>query len=309
MVPVRVKTPQEAAKALLSHHYAIIKLPDDVLNISKNILADGLNFFNMDEKIKLKNASPHILEGYRALGEEGDPKTGTPDLSESFTAWFRNTSNPQVQSWSKECIFHQTMSNGLVAFADFTERLLKAIRIEIDPTYKVSNVPVINIRSISYLQMNFSRPALHNRELRDSIMGPHEDGHILTILKPTKPGLLIGQGELVESPTKQNPVGVFKQEGDLQPINISDDEAILVPGSPTFYLTGGRIKPLIHAVANKGHDVRQSLMFFINPTPELPIEPWVHTEQNRDISIHKIVDVVSAQYGQPAISQSVNLRQ
>lgn len=305
MTSVRANSPQEAAKALLEHHYAIIRLPNDVLAATNNILTEGRTFFSLGTDIKEAFANPEILEGYRKLGAEKDARTGRPDLSESFTTWFCNAANPEVQDWAKNSQFHQAMSSSLDAYARFTDSILKAVRAEICPGYQADSEPVIDIRSLSYLQMNFYRPAMHKSNDRDTVMDPHEDGHILTILKPTKPGLMIEPGELVEAPTSQNPIGVFQHNGNLQSVDVAEDEAILVPSSPTFYLTGGLIKPLFHGVANKGDDIRQSLMFFVNPTRSIPLEPWVQTEKNRGVSIHNVVDAVSAQYGQPAISQSV----
>ncbi|MBG77463.1 MAG: hypothetical protein CL570_00320 [Alphaproteobacteria bacterium] len=305
IVSVRVNSPQEAAKALVQHNYAIIKLPKNVLETANNILCDGLTFFQQDNKIKKASASLNILEGYRKLGAEKDSVTGRPDLSESYTTWFCNASNPDIETWARNCQFHQTMSSGLAVYAGFTDEILKALRSEIMPDYPVSDEPVIDIRHLSYLQMNFYRPAIHKSNDRDTVMDPHEDGHILTILKPTKPGLMVAPGELVEMPTSQNPMGIFKHGADFQFVDVAADEAILVPSSPTFYMTGGLIKPLFHGVVNKGDEIRQSLMFFVNPSRNVPLEPWVKNEKNRDVNIHNVVDAVSEQYGQPAISQSI----
>lgn len=305
MTSVRASTPRDAARALFEHHHAIIQLPKDLLIIADDILAEGRRFFDSDEETRRAAACPEILEGYRALGSEKDAVTGRPDLSESFTTWFRNASHPKVQAWARHCPFHGIMSEGLGHYAGFTDQVLSAIRAEIDPRHHAGDAADVDIRSLSYLQMNFYRPATHSSRDRDTMMDPHEDGHILTILKPTRPGLMIGPGELVEAPSARNPVGVFRHDRTLQPVEVAADEAILVPSSPTFYLTGGLIKPLFHGVANRGDAIRQSLMFFVNPTRSISLEPWLRTDTNRGVDIHQVVDAVSAQYGQPAISQSV----
>lgn len=305
MIPTRVSSTEQAAKALLTHHYAIIKLPDLVLEVANKIMHEGRVFFDLDMGTKKAAASPKILEGYRELGSEKDAKTGRPDLSESFTAWFRNATNSEVRSWSQSCQFHQIMSASLLSYAKFTEDILKALRKEIDPDYQDGSHPVIDIRNLSYLQMNFYRPAMHKSEDRDTVMDPHEDGHILTILKPTKPGLMVSPGELVEMPTSQNPIGVFEYDRNLQAVDVAEDEAIIIPSSPTFYLTGGLVKPLFHGVANKGDDIRQSLMFFVNPTRNIPIEPWIRSKYNENVNIHSVIDAVSGQYGQSALSEII----
>lgn len=305
MVSVSATTPEEAAKSLLAHHYAIIKLPDNVLEATNKIMREGLVFFDLNFESKKASASPKILEGYRELGAEKDANTNRPDLSESFAVWFRNATHPEVQSWSQDCLLHRLMSSGLDPYAEFTEDILKAIKREVDPSYADDGKPVVSIRSLSYLQMNFYRPAMHKSDDRDTMMDIHEDGHILTILKPTKPGLRIAPGELIKRPSRDRPVGVFKCADDLLPVNIGEGEALLIPSTPTFYLTGGLIRPLFHKVMKERDDIRQSIMFFVNPTRDIPIAPWMDTDDNLGVNIHSIVDAVSGQYGQAAISEII----
>lgn len=305
MVFIRSKNLEEAAVSLLENHYAIVKLPPKMQAVIDRILEAGIEFFSLPESIKQPFASPEILEGYRRLGSEKDSITGRPDLSESYATWFRNRENPQVKIWAEASEFHEIMNSGLDVYGEFVDEFLRVLKSKFVPNHQNSNENVMDIKNLSYLQMNFSRPAQHLSNDRDTLMDPHEDGHIVTILKPTKPGLRVAIGELVLPPTKDNPVGVFKPVSELVPMNIEPDEAILLPSSPTFYMTGGRIKPLFHAVANEGDDIRQSLMFFVNPTRERNLTPWISNELNRGVDIHQVVDAVSGQYGQPAISQSI----
>ncbi|MBG77462.1 MAG: hypothetical protein CL570_00315 [Alphaproteobacteria bacterium] len=297
MVSTRANTFEEAARALIEHSYAIVQLPKDVLKASDTILEEGPRFFDLKDDVKKAAASSSgvLDEGYLVFGAEKDKITGRPDLQETFKTWFRYAADPKIQSWAKNCKFHQVMSAGLDPYRGFVDNLFKALRTEIDPTYVVGEEFIFDIRGASYLQINFSRPAQH---YRDTIMDSHEDGHLLTIIRPTEQGLMICPGSLVENPSAQNPVGVFKQDGELQPVDVQDGEVLLVPSSPTFHLTGGLVKPLFHAVASSDAKIRQSLMLFVNPTNEgKPIMPWIQTEQNKGVTdIHQVIDAVNYQH-------------
>ncbi|WP_146195941.1 hypothetical protein, partial [Nostoc commune] len=225
-------TPNEAVNDLFDMGVACVKLPDDIIRASNEVLVEAYNFFSNPETIKEKFSSPNTLEGWREIGSELAPNTGRSDLSEAFTVWFRNARKPEVIDWAVRCPLHRSMTKLLNPCATFIEDLLVAIRCRLDPIYQSSNQVPVPIRDFSYLQINFSRPAKHTR---DTIMDAHEDGHLLTLLRPFGTGLMIARGELVEAPTPSNPVGVFHPVGEFHSVVLNDNEALVIPSSPTFY--------------------------------------------------------------------------
>lgn len=295
-------TAAQAAEMLLERHYAILRLPGNVKSAENRILTEGLAFFDLAANEKFRFASIELLEGYRKLGSEKDDRTGRPDLSESFTCWFSNVGKPSVEWWARDCAVHRAMRDGLTVYATITEQILAALRKLLASESNRDDGIHLNVRELSYLQINHTKPVEHLCKDRETLMDPHEDGHILTLLKPTASGLMICPGSLVDMPSKCNPAGRFAADGNLTTIEIGPEEILIVPSSPTFFLTGGRIKPLFHAVANNGQPVRQSLMFFANPSPTSNLSPWVENETYGAVDIFGVIDAVSGKYGLPNVS-------
>lgn len=277
-----------AAQDLLRQHFAVVQLPKEVLEISDRILAEGLTFFNLPYDRKIEFQSDNVLnDGYLVKGLEIDQITGRPDLSEKFQVWSRSESDPKIQEWSKKCEFYKVMQSGLNAHINYADEIFRALHTEIGSVLQIEETN-LNIHGETYLQMNFARPS---SEIRDTISDTHEDGHLFTIIRPTGPGLMVCEGSLVESPSREYPKGKFILNGNLRHIETKKDEAVLVPSSPTFYLTGGLLKPLFHAVAVTDQPIRQSLMLFVNPEKGIPLKPWVRNSINTDIDdVRTIID-------------------
>lgn len=299
------KTHAQAAKALTMFSYAIVELPDNVLRHANDILSAGQKFFEQPSEMKAHCiSSVNDLEGYRGFGEELDPETGLEDLSEGFAVWHRNQQSAHVRRWAVSCDLHRAMSGALDAYSTFAEGILLALRQEVAPSLKDGDGSDINIRQLSYLQQNYYRPSDHVGGTRRNVMEPHEDGHLLTILKPTAPGLAVSPRELIEPPTRANPLGVYGPPGDYVDITLNAREAILIPSTPTALLTGGKVSPLWHGVRITGSERRQALMFFVNPDPQFECRPWVENEKTSKYNIHEIVELMSSNYGKTSISKS-----
>ncbi len=300
----RASNPEQAARALVHYSYAILHMPDDVFSHAYNILDAGRRFFEQPLEVKTQRRSAaDDLEGYRSFGEELDPETGLEDLSEGFAVWRRNQHSEDVRRWARSCELHGLMSNALDAYATLAEDILSALRREVAQEDGGAAAGDINIRALSYLQQNYYRPADHAGDGRANVMEPHEDGHVLTILKPTAPGLAVSPRELIEPPTPENRLGVYGPPTGYLDIDLGPREAIVIPSTPTALLTGGLVKPLWHGVRNTGSKRRQSLMFFVNPDPAFSCRPWVRNRIFAKYDIHEIIDIMSSNYGKTSISQ------
>lgn len=287
-----------AAESLLERHYAVIPLPRSILESANSIIDESRIFFRLSQQEKMHRSSLELLEGYRSLGTEIDAVTGLPDLSESYTSWFRNFS--ANLTWHDDCNLLCAMRKAMEDYADLADAIMLALGRRLTG----QSHPPLGVRELSYLQLNHSTPAQHGRS---TLMEVHEDGHILTILKPTRSGLCIAPGELTELPSDRYPGGRFKVASPLRRVEIGESEGLVIPSSPTFFLTGGAVLPLFHGVMNDGHSERQSLMFFVNPSLRKPIEPWQLNDINRNVDINRVVDFVSGQYGLKAISEMPQL--
>ena len=286
---------------LLNRSYALIDLPDAAARAAEAVIVEGRRFFESDAAEKLASANPSILEGYRSLGSEKDAVTGRPDLMETFSTWFRNQDGQDPRKWAASCQLHAAMRSALVPFAQIAEEVLSTLATELAGAGWLGQVPPI--RDLSYLQTNFSRPAEHRRSDRQTLMDGHEDGHLLTIVVPTQPGLVGCPGDR-DPKAAYDEFDRFIPRGGYEPIDTRPGQAVIMSGSPTYYMTAGRVRPLFHAVENLGHRERQSLMFFANPDRGTPIRPWLVSEENRDVDVHQVVEMMSQKYGQPALSEA-----
>lgn len=283
----RVKSVADVGAALLEFHYAIIRMPSTALEASNSVFSAGPAFFEQHNTQKELAASHGIQEGYREFGAERDARTDRPDLSESFKVWFRNRGDPSVKRWSELCDLHGRIQNALLPFVEIVEGSIKSLA---DAMGVTADIPIMDFRHESYLQVNYSRPA---RETRSTITDVHEDGHLLTLVRPTHSGLSICPGELYEPPSIKSPGGRFEPVGDVEPLQLRHDELVIFGSSPTFFLTGGRIKPLFHGVRTSEAAVRQSLIMFANPRRNGPIHPWLQTRRHGDVDVQSVIDAVN----------------
>ncbi|MGE6530138.1 2OG-Fe(II) oxygenase family protein [Stutzerimonas chloritidismutans] len=89
----------------------------------------------------------------------------------------------------------------------------------------------IDISKDSYLQFNYYRDDLVAAG-KKYLQKKHEDGHLLTIIKPNAPGLVV------------------YINGKECLVDLSKDQAIVISGSLLTLLTEGAIEPTYHAVVN-----------------------------------------------------------
>ncbi|MOA04428.1 hypothetical protein D3C78_1239820 [compost metagenome] len=107
-----------------------------------------------------------------------------------------------------------------------------------------------DVRNDSYIQLNAYRGELR-RVGREYLQNLHEDGHLLTLLKPNAPGLLLlvnGQEHLAD---------------------VMSDQIVVMAGSLLSALTGGKVRPMYHSVLNLTHPaMRISVGYNVNDMSE-----------------------------------------
>jgi isopenicillin N synthase-like dioxygenase len=263
---------EQAAQDLLDNGYALLTDDGQLLPQVQAAFASGREFFARPVAYKNSIAVERILEGYLALHSEFSQTKERPDLCESFAVWRRNQSLEQVRALTAAEPLHLDMTALLPTYTNIANALFEALRLKL----AAAGDPV-ETGEVSYLQMNHYRPAEYERDL---LQDPHEDGHLLTILKPTAPGAEV------------------LLEAGFTRVAISTDQLLLMPGSLMTALTGGAIPPLVHRVRNDhSTSIRQSLMYFVNPTIERETQPWVSNDSNRDLSIRELAIRNSASFG------------
>jgi isopenicillin N synthase-like dioxygenase len=264
---------------LLSERCAVIALDQELREEVDGVFEAGQQFFRLSVDTKSAAAVPNLLEGYRPLLAEYSATPDRPDLSESFSVWPRNISRHSSHTWIQSVEMHRRLTALVDPFCRLVDTILGALRLAIDPA-----APLISFRDMSYLQLNYYEPTRHDRDfLQDS----HEDGHIMTLVTATAAGL---EAEV--------------DGGEFRPVELRQGEMFAMAGSLLTALTGGRVGPLYHRVRNdRNVAVRQALMFFVNPSLDVPLAPWSRGVDDQYLDIRQLAIENSGRFGLPTIGQ------
>lgn len=276
---------QIVANDILEEGYAKISIDQPLLDGIKAVFSSASTFFQQPllQKMKVSGAelAKHdprlILEGYKQLGEEYAQSPDRPDLNDSFGVWHCNNNNSELLRLMDGCELHHFMSEVLDPCRFMANEILEAIKKRVN-----KKAGSIEAGEVSYLQLNSYRP---QQEGRMFLQDEHEDGQLVTIVKPTKPGLQIQD-----------------KNGDYVPITLKEEELLVMPGSLLELATGGLVKPLYHRVINdKTTDLRQTFIYFVNPTIKVETDPWVVNDTNKDSSIRALTIHNSERFGLPSV--------
>jgi len=259
--------------------YAIIKLDADVLAGLDDVEIQAKQFFAQNAAVKHSFAVSSCVEGYREIGPEYSLVPERPDLTESFSFWYRNRHRPDILAWRETCPLHVIMHEAADLLTDVTTDLFAAMAATWAPTGE--QTPPCRFQEASYIQINYYEPALHSRDL---LQDPHEDGHLITLVRATEPGLEI------------------KIDGSFAGVDLAADEMLVMPGSILTLMTGGMVPPLYHQVRNSLRRMaRYSQMFFVNPEITQKLDPWIRNASNATIDIIEEANKAPQQFGLPTL--------
>ncbi|MEV7598061.1 2OG-Fe(II) oxygenase family protein [Kitasatospora sp. NPDC089797] len=235
----------QAAGDLLRDGYARITLRDGADQLLHRALAESRVFFAHPTEHKFRYSTGDFNFGYRPLGREFSVSADRPDLNDCFTLWHDRL----------DLIPHAAelpgLTDALLAWRRHLAGLVADTVGEIAARLGEHRAPAFE--TASYLQLNNYAATGSDRDL---LQDRHEDGHMVTVIHSTGPGL-----ELF-------------LDGDPQPVVTAPDEVILMPGSVLTDLTGGRIPALYHQVRNLRLPERTALMYFVNPELTEPVHAW-----------------------------------
>lgn len=186
------------------------------------VFAFANEFFARPVAEKHRYAAPAWVEGYRELGPEYSQVPERPDLTESFSAWNRNRTRPELDAWAAGCPLHGAVREAANHLSEVVRGLFAAMTEYFNPA-----APELRFFNGTYAQLNYYEPFRHRREL---LQDSHEDGHLITLANTNAPGL------------------EYEVNGEFVPANLSRDKMLLMPCSLLSLMTGDRIKPLYHRV-------------------------------------------------------------
>ena len=266
---------RQAARDVLDRGYAVVKLSDLDAGVLHRAIDTAVEFFQRPLADKNAHGSTDHNYGYRPFGIEYSVTPERPDMNECFTVWStRMDLIPNAADIGE-------LTGSFLSWRDSLVPLVKGILDEIARSFGAEAAP--EFEKAAYLQINYSIPAPAEREY---LQDKHEDGHMVTVLHATAPGLEIyAEGEASDT---------------VQPMLPGPDEIVIMPGSVLTALSGGAIAPLFHQVRNHGLDDRQSIMYFVNPEIDEPLFGWVETDGERaDIREH--VQNAPSMFGLPPV--------
>lgn len=259
--------------------YATIRLDPAVLAGLDRVESQAKQFFAQSSPLKHSFAVPRCVEGYREIGPEYSLVPERPDLTESFSFWYRNRRRPDITAWRDTCPLHVTMHQTADILSGVVAELFAAMAATWAPTG--DRTPALRFQEASYLQINYYEPAQHSRDL---LQDPHEDGHLITLVRASEPGLEIRIGE------------------HFKAVELEADEMLVMPGSLLTLMTGNVVPPLFHQVRNsQRRTARYSQMFFVNPELDQKLDPWIRNASNEGIDIIEHANSAPNQFGLPTL--------
>lgn len=256
--------------------FARIPLTDALARDIDRIYGLGNAFFTRSEVDKQRYSIQSFVEGYRELGPEYSQVPERPDLTESFSAWNRNRGRAEVEEAVAGCELHRALRE----VSDQMSVLVRGIFHAMADAWAPGS-PDLGFYRGTYVQLNYYEPARHSAEL---LQDPHEDAHLLTLVKANAPGLEI------------------EVDGTYIPAGADGNEIVFMPGSLLTLMTGGKIKPMYHQVRNTHRrDPRSSLLLFVNPEIDQKLVPWISNESNAGIDIIARANEGPKQFGMPTL--------
>jgi isopenicillin N synthase-like dioxygenase len=172
------------------------------------------------------------------------------------------------------------LTGSFLSWRDSLAPLVQAILDEVARNFGVDGAPAFE--KASYLQINYCLPTPPERDL---LQDKHEDGHMVTVLHATAPGLELYVND------------------DVLPMLPAADEIVIMPGSVLTALSGGKIQPLYHQVRNHclGAGERQSIMYFVNPEIDEPLYSWLDSPEGERVDIREHVQNAPSMFGLPPV--------
>lgn len=133
---------------------------------------------------------------------------------------------------------------------------------------------------------NYGRP-----DVRDSLITPHTDSHVITLVCPDQPGLEIEVDRVMQD-TWAAPDEMFVLAGDLMEL-----------------MTGGEVRACRHQVSYRALPAgRTSVLYFVNTPFEGEVPPYVLTDANRDVDVAAAAFAYCTRFGQKIPPDLIQVR-
>jgi isopenicillin N synthase-like dioxygenase len=266
---------EQTLQSLLREGYLRIPASGPIRDSVQAVFHGGANFFKLSTYEKMLSRLPKDM-GYRPYGVEYSYSADQPDQIESFSVSHRISVGVSELRLEAARILHREMHclfDFLEPLAEQFVGLLAAALVPSLDTRKYEGA----LRPWSLLQLNC---AVRSEMESDYVSESHEDGCLITVMSNTGPGL-----------------EVRRPDGEFVPVELSQEELLIIPGEILSLLSGGTISPTYHRVRAIDRDWRRmALLFFGDLDPRLCV-PWISSEINAGVDIGQRVLKSAKRFG------------
>ncbi len=253
------------AKLLACGGYIIIKINPLV---RKHVILLQSEIQTFDKGVKEEFSFVKNTDGFMPVGTTFARNEEKTDLCETFNYWYKYRSIHNEHIFSKE-MFYRIISICECQLFKIASSILR----ELVGTYQYKHP--LEVRDDSYVQFNVYPEAM-KRSSRVNLQDLHEDGHLITLIKPNGPGLTL------------------QLAGVDYIVNLEGDEAIIIAGSLLTELTDGEIQPVYHSVLDLNlPSARASLIYNVNALYES-----MPSVRGREIPMRDIANRHHMEFGQ-----------
>jgi len=258
-----------AAKELLAAGYARVQLTGRERDSLVAVRAAASEFFGRPEAEKRLHGSDDFIFGFRPYGRQFSITPDRPDMCESFTYW---SDDPSLIPGNNELLpFVGALRAYRATMADLTGSILDQLAAH------YSYQSALDFGPASYIEINWY---IEDSD-RDLLQDRHEDGHLLSMVVPDRPGLEI------------------EVDGQMRAEAFEEGELLIMPGSLLTSMTGGAVPPLYHQVRNHHFTQRLTVLYFVNTPLHGSVDPYQVTDCNRDVDIVQVARANCTFYGKP----------
>lgn len=233
----REQARRRALTSLITQGYAILRVERNTQALLWATL-DSIDEVSAEQRVEF--SFPDRTDGFLPIGGEHAKYTDYIDLCDRFCFWNKYRSTHENIDFAQSD-FYQNIAECEDVLSTLASDLISGI-------WSFFQHPEhIKIRDHSYVQLNVYGNSQQEND-REYLQDRHEDGHLITLIKPTRDGLVIFPNDVK---TK---------------VRLADDEIIVITGSLLTHLSDGQIPPMYHAVENPMMQVsRKSLVYFAIP--------------------------------------------
>lgn len=264
---------EKIIRDIRNNHYAICTVSSELVQTYSRILD---LFGDISAATKDDFCFFDETDGFLPFGKEYSMVPEQLDLCERFCYWVAR------RSYHKQYDF--AASEFYRAIAQYEEEISAIAQQVMDALCNDFLAPRQHpIRQSSYLQFCVYPPD-YQTEGREFLQDPHEDGHLLSFIKPSCEGLILIDADQSE------------------PVKLAHNQMIVLSGSLLQELSDGAIPAQLHAVKNPLHPImRMSMMYFVNP--DFTRES-ISFKYHRSIDLKALADQRHRSFGNAGLSFS-----